>query len=307
MADWDKLKSFHVAAETGSLTAAAGKLGISQSAVSRQIASLEKDLQVSLFQRHARGLVMTDEGATLFRSTQHMARAAGVGLSDLQHQQDVAEGVLRIAAPAALGVAWLIPGLARFRKTYPDLRLDIRLDDHFYDLLQLEADCAIRIRPAQQGDLIQRQLTELETGLFASEKYLTKHGRPEKPQDLDDHSIIGFGPAKGVVDRFNWATRVGRSANNPRTACIEINNIFGMLRAARSGMGIVALPTYVAALSNQIERVLPDQSGPSFAVYFVYPTTLKHAKRLIVFRDFLEHELSKTMMPHENNEWVSEL
>ena len=181
--DWDKLKSFHAAAELGSLTAAAEWLGISQSAVSRQIAALEEGLGVSLFQRHARGLVMTDAGHTLHRSTAEMSTAAKSASSALRDQQETAQGDLIVTAPVAFGSTWLVPRMAKFLEENPHLNIDLRLDDREYDLLKLEAECAIRLWAADKADLIQRRLTTVAMSLYASPEYLAKHGTPQTPED----------------------------------------------------------------------------------------------------------------------------
>jgi DNA-binding transcriptional LysR family regulator len=191
--DWGKLRSFHAAAEAGSLTSAGDRLGISQSAVSRQIAALEETLGVSLFQRHARGLVLTDAGHTLFRSTMDMAQAAQSANTALRDQQETPQGELIVSAPVAFGSTWLVPRLGGFVKKHPDLHLDLRLEDREYDLLKLEAECAIRLWAADKADLIQRKLGTVATNLYASPEYLKTAGMPRTPQDLDNHRIIAYG------------------------------------------------------------------------------------------------------------------
>ena len=197
--DWGKLRSFHAAAEAGSLTLAGERLGISQSAVSRQIAALEEQLGVSLFQRHARGLVLTDSGHTLYRSTMDMATAALSANTALKDQQETPQGELIVSAPVAFGSVWLVPRLGGFVRRHPDLHLDLRLDDaREYDLLKLEAECAIRLWAADKADLIQRKLGSVFTNLYAAPEYLKAHGVPRTPQDLDNHRIIAYGAGAAI-------------------------------------------------------------------------------------------------------------
>ena len=294
--DWGKLRSFHAAAEAGSLTSAGDRLGISQSAVSRQIAALEETLGVSLFQRHARGLVLTDAGHTLFRSTMDMAQAAQSANTALRDQQETPQGELIVSAPVAFGSTWLVPRLGNFVKKHPDLHLDLRLEDREYDLLKLEAECAIRLWAADKADLIQRKLTTVGTSLYASAAYLEEAGVPERPEDLDRHQIITYGPADEHMKIVNWAQRIGRDDRNLREATLQINNVNGMMRAVRDGGGIADLPDYMIMDSFNLKKVLPDHIGPTFDLFFIYPSDLRRSKRISVFRDWLvsEIEASKT-------------
>lgn len=289
--DWGKLRSFHAAAECGSLTLAGDRLGISQSAVSRQIAALEEQLGVSLFQRHARGLVLTDSGHTLYRSTQEMAAAAQMANSALRDQQETPQGELVVSAPVAFGSVWLVPRLGSFVRRHPDLRLDLRLDDQVeHDLLKLEAECAIRLWPAEKADLIQRKLGTVQTNLYASPDYLKAYGVPQAPQDLDHHRIIAYGDASTPLIEMAFACRVGRGDAPPRPAHIKVNNVFAMLRAVDAGLGIADVPDYLAATLPGLVRVLPDVTGPTFELYFIYPGDLRRSKRIAAFREFITQE-----------------
>lgn len=290
--DWDKLKSFHAAAETGSLTAAGNRLNISQSAVSRQIAALEAQLGVSLFQRHARGLVLTDAGHTLHRSTSDMSTAAQGASAALRDQQDVAQGLLTVTAPVAFGSTWLVPRLGGFMDSHTDMRVDLRLDDgENYDLLKLEAECAIRLWAADKADLIQRKLGTVGTSLYASPRYLETHGTPQSPDDLDDHRIIAYGDIASPLDKMSFAQRLGRDDAEPRKASLLVNNVPAMLRAVDAGLGIADLPDYMAGAVPNLRKVLPEHRGPEFDLYFIYPSDLKRSKRVAAFRDFLTKEI----------------
>lgn len=287
------MKSFHAAAEAGSLTAAGERLGISQSAVSRQIAALEENLGVSLFQRHARGLVLTEAGRTLHRSTSDMALAAASAVSALRDQSETPQGELVVTAPVAFGSTWLVPRLITFTERHPDIRLDLRLTDTELDLLKLEAECSIRLWAADKADLIQRRLARVATSLYASPDYIEKSGMPRTPQDLDNHRVIAYGslgdsPLVGV----NWAQRAGRDDKRPRDAAFSVNNVFAMLRAVDAGLGIADIPDYMASTMPHLVKVLPDLEGPSFDLYFIYPSDLRSSVRIAAFRDFLTSEVS---------------
>ena len=295
--DWGKLRSFHAAAEAGSLTSAGERLGISQSAVSRQIAALEEALGVSLFQRHARGLVLTDAGHTLFRSTMEMAQAAASANTALRDQQETPQGELIVSAPVAFGSTWLVPRLGGFVKKHPDLYLDLRLEDREYDLLKLEAECAIRLWAADKADLIQRKLGTVATNLYASPEYLKTNGMPRTPQDLDNHRIIAYGDENSPLQEMSFACRVGRDDAPPRPATLKVNNVFAMLRAVDAGLGIADVPDYMASTMPRLVKVLPENVGPVFDLYFIYPSDLRRSKRVAAFRDFVTAETEALRRP----------
>jgi DNA-binding transcriptional LysR family regulator len=286
--DWDKLKTFHFAAETGSLTAAAEKLGVSQSSVSRQIAALENDMGVPLFQRHARGLLLTGPGMALREFTREMAANAVIAESTLKDAREKVIGDLKVTAPVAFGSTWLAPRLSHFTDTYPETRLQIMLDDREYDLLKLEAECAIRLWAATHADLIQRKLLDVTVSLYASADYIKRHGAPKHVDELDHHRIIAYQAGVPTPMReLDWAQRAGREDAKPRAPLLEINNVYGMLRAVESGFGIASVPDYMARESANLVKILPDIEGPSFEVYFIYPRDLKRSKRIAAFRQFL--------------------
>ena len=291
--DWDKLKSFHAAAETGSLTGAGERLGISQSAVSRQIAALEDKLKATLFQRHARGLILTEAGRILHRATAEMAASARTAESALNDTGETPHGELHVTAPVAFGSFWLAPRLSRFLEQHNRrLRLRLSLDDKEFDLLTLEAECAIRLWAADKADLIQRKLATVRTSLYASPEYLEKFGSPEGPEDLDRHNIIAYGDADEHMKVVNWAQRAGRDDRDPRDAALQINNVNGMLRAVRGGCGIADLPDYMVSRDAGLVKVLPELEGPTFDLFFIYPIDLKRSKRIAAFRDFLTSEFA---------------
>lgn len=289
--DWDKLKTFHAAAELLSLTAAADRLGISQSAVSRQIAALEHSLGMALFQRHARGLVLTDAGATLHGATREMSTSAAIVESVLKDAQSRPQGELRVTAPVALGALWLAPRLHRFQDAYPDVRLNLLLDDREYDLGKLEAECALRLWSATNPDLVQRKILQVRTSLYAARAYLERTGVPLEPRDLDGHRIIAYGaPEDSPMQDLDWAMRAGRDGEAPRQPSLKINNVYGMLKAVEAGLGVGSLPDYMAQTAATLVRLFPDHAGPSFDVYFLYPSELRKSQRIAAFRAFLLEE-----------------
>ncbi|MGP1275955.1 MAG: LysR family transcriptional regulator [Caulobacterales bacterium] len=288
--DWDKLKTFHAAADAGSLTGASDILGLSQSAVSRQISALEAELDIKLFHRHARGLLLTEPGRLLFEAAGEIANRVAVAEARVQDSRDKPTGALRVTAPTALGSIWLIPRLKHFQALYPKIRIKLLLADHELDLAGLEADIAIRPWPSTQNELVQRRLMEVEQHLYASPDYLASHGTPETLADLDKgHEFIAYGPKKlAPIPNLNWQLTIGREAGAPsRAATIEANTINAMSKATEAGFGICGLPDYVALENPGLVRILPDIAGPTFDVFVVFPDELKGSRRVAAFREFL--------------------
>jgi DNA-binding transcriptional LysR family regulator len=287
--DWDKLKTFHAAAQAGSLTKAAERLGLSQSAVSRQIAALEDDLGITLFHRHARGLIPTEPGNLLNEAAHEIAAKVALAEAKVQDARDEPSGELKVTAPTALGSMWLAARLPEFQAQYPAIRIRLMLDDHELDLAGLEAEVGIRPWPSTQNDLVQRKLLGVRQHLYASHDYIARRGEPASAEDLDNHDIIYYGPPQlAPIPGLDWAARIGRpDGAEPRPAVIEVNTIYGVTKTVQAGMGIAALPDYVARENPNLVRVLPDLQGPDFEVFFVYPSELRGSRRIIAFRDFL--------------------
>jgi DNA-binding transcriptional LysR family regulator len=288
MLDWDKLRIFHTAAESGSFTHAAEKLGMSQSAVSRQISALEDDLGLKLFIRHARGLVLTEVGEQLFRTAHRMHWELQQVETQMSESQDVPTGPLIVTTTVGIGSTWLAARLDEFLKLYPLIQLEIRLNDAELDLAMREADVAIRLHRPNQSEMIQRKLFTVHNHFYASKGYLAEYGSPTSPEQLDDHRIISFGePVPSYLGDINYLERMGRTDSSPRRAVLKVNAIYGMLQACRAGTGIAMLPDYVTEAEDSLVPVLPDTELPAYEAYFVYPPALKNSKRVGVFRDFL--------------------
>ncbi|HUH76589.1 MAG TPA: LysR family transcriptional regulator [Devosia sp.] len=288
MLDWDKLRIFHTAAESGSFTHAAEKLGMSQSAVSRQISALEDDLGFKLFIRHARGLVLTEVGEQLFRTAHRMHWELQQVETQMSESQDVPSGPLIVTTTVGIGSTWLSSRLDEFLKLYPLIQLEIRLNDSELDLAMREADVAIRLHRPNQSEMIQRKLFTVHNYFYAAKSYIEEKGMPQSGEELDDHRIITFGePVPSYLGDINYLERMGRTDSSPRRAALKVNSIYGMMQAARAGIGIAMLPAYVTERSDSLVHVLPEVELPSYEAYFVYPPALKNSKRVGVFRDFL--------------------
>ena len=291
--DWDKLRVFHAVAEAGSFTHAGDTLNLSQSAVSRQISALEEALQVPLFHRHARGLILTEQGEALNRTVREVFAKLAMTEALLTESKEKPAGRLKVTTTVGFGSSWLAPRLQGFLESYPDITMSLLLDDNDLDLAMREADVAIRMHPPKQPDLVQRHLLAIHWVVCASPEYLKKHGVPQRPEDLDAHKLILFGDYHPPVQDINWLADAGRRPNNPRRALLEVNSTQAMVLAIRSGLGIGALPDYLIAENQDLVVLLPELKAPKVDVYFVYPEELRNSKRVAVFRDFLLTRLAE--------------
>ncbi|HEY0353917.1 MAG TPA: LysR family transcriptional regulator, partial [Enterovirga sp.] len=185
--DWDKIRIFYTVAEAGSFTRAGDDLGLSQSAVSRQVSALERELRAPLFHRHARGLILTEQGDLLFRAARDMRLRLENTRARLEETSERPSGELRVTTTVGLGSLWLTQRVAEFLDTYPDIRVAMILTNDELDLAMREADVALRMRRPSQPDLIQRRLFTVHFHVYASADYIKRFGEPKSVEDLDNH------------------------------------------------------------------------------------------------------------------------
>ncbi len=286
--DWDKLRVFQAAAAAGSFTHAGEALGLSQSAVSRQVSALEQDLEAPLFHRHARGLILTEQGELLFRTVQDVMLKLDSVRNRLIDSKEKPNGDLRITTTLGIGMNWLAPRLGEFLELYPDIRPHVILTDDELDLGMREADVAIRMREPTQPDLIRRRLFTMHFHAYASAEYLKRHGQPRTLEELDNHRILAYGGSgTHFLSAINSLPTAGRDAKSPRPAALTINNITALRHAVEGGVGIAALPDYLVEPVKGLVRVLPQANMPELDCYLVYPEEVKGVARVQVFRDFL--------------------
>jgi DNA-binding transcriptional LysR family regulator len=289
--DWDKLRIFHAVAEAGSFTHAGETLNLSQSAISRQISSLEQSLGVTLFHRHARGLLLTEQGEDLYLTAHDVFHKLAMAEARLTDSKERPEGPLKITTTVGFGSVWLTPRIKEFMDLYPEIDVTLLLVYDDLDLAMREADVAIRLTPPRQPDLIQRHLMSIRYLCYASPDYLKQHGIPRAVEDLDNHRLVTFGEEVGdqleLVPTLNFLMGAGREPGRPRKPVLKVNNIYGIYRAVLAGVGLGALPDYMLVGSSGLVRVLPELAGPPTEVYFVYPEELRHSARIEVFRDFM--------------------
>ncbi len=287
--DWDKLRIFHAVAAAGSLTHAGEALHLSQSAVSRQIRALEESLDTTLFRRHARGLILTEQGELLFEATRSMSKRLEATAARIRDSEDEVFGELRVTTTMGLGTLWLAPRLQRLFDRYPNLKLELLLEERILDLPMREADVAIRMKEPSQADLIRRRIMDVRIRLYASRAYLARAGTPETIEEMAGHRLIVQSPNSPQV-------RAGAEFVQPflsqSEATLTVNTYFGILQGVIHGLGIGSLPDYIIADFPDLVQVLPDRESEVIPVYLAYVQELRQSKRVCAFRDFVLEEIS---------------
>ena len=293
MMDWDKLRIFHAVAKAGSFTHAGETLNLSQSAVSRQISTLEENLGVPLFHRHARGLLLTEQGELLNRTAREITAKLNQTTAQMSDFLESPQGPLRITTTVAFGSVWLTTRLHKFLKLYPEVEVSLVFADSELDLAMREADLAIRMAPPSQPDLIRRRLLNMQYHVYAAPSYLEEYGEPKTVKDLHNHRIVAYGERPNrYTANLNWLLEASQDADaNP--SVLRVNSAYGIFRAVQSGLCLGGLPDYFAITSPDLIRVLIDLPGPQYDIFFVYPEELRHSKRVGVFRDFLIEEINE--------------
>lgn len=287
--DWDKLRIFHAVADAGSLTHAGDRLNLSQSAVSRQIRALEESLNATLFHRHARGLILTEQGELLFDATKSMAKRLDAAAARIRDSEEEVFGELRVTTTTGFGTLWLAPRLPKLYEQYPELKIDLMLEERVLDLPMREADVAIRMKEPSQADLIRKRLMTVRMRLYASSEYLERAGTPQEAEDISEHRLICQNPNAFQVSAGALLVQ-HLMAYNPQSL-LTVNNYFGVLQGVLNNLGIGVLPDYLTQDFPDLVRVLDEIESGEVPVFLAYPEELRHSKRISAFRDFVQDEI----------------
>ena len=287
--DWDKLRIFHAVADAGSLTHAGDKLNLSQSAVSRQIRALEESLNATLFHRHARGLILTEQGELLFDATSAMTRRLDTASARIRDSEEEVFGELRVTTTTGFGTLWLAPRLPKLYEKYPDLKVDLMLEERVLDLPMREADVAIRMKEPSQADLIRKKLMMIRMCLYATPDYLAQNKPPKTIEEISDHRLICQNTESDQVGAGR--SLVQHLMTYDIRSLLTVNNYFGVLQGVLQNLGIGVLPDYLTQDFPDLVRVLPDLASADVPVFLAYPEELRHSQRVSAFKDFVQDEI----------------
>jgi DNA-binding transcriptional LysR family regulator len=246
-------------------------------------------LSVSLFHRHARGLILTEQGDLLFRTAHDVFMQLQAARAKLTDSRERPSGDLKVNTTKGVGINWLIPRLGEFIALYPDIRISLIVTDDELDLSMREADVAIRTRKPTQPDLIQRKLFAMGFHAYCSPEYIKRFGTPRTIDDLDSHRIIMLSDSQVPLHLANrsWLVEAGRNGSGPREAYFKVNDILGLVRACQQGLGIASLPDYLVEENSRLVQLFGESASIQLDTYLVYPEELKTVARVQVFRDFV--------------------
>lgn len=290
--NWDKLRIFHAVAEAGSFTRACEVLNLSQSAISRQIGALEDQLSVPLFHRHARGLLLTEQGDLLLKATKDVYEKLALLEGRISDTKSAPEGPLKVTVPEFLGSAWLAPRIDKFRRKYPKMRITFILDDRILNLGMREADAAVRLYEPDQPDLIKRKIATIKFHLCASKSYLKETGAPKTAADLKKHWLVGYPSGVPIphehTDFLFTAAGVDKES---ATNVLLMNSMQAIYNTVDAGCGIACLPDFMVNPNQNLQTILDQYPAPEVPIFFVYPQERRNSTRIQVFRDFMMEEL----------------
>ncbi len=288
-------------AQYGSLSGAAKSLGLSRSAVSKQLANFEAQIGARLIQRTTRKLALTELGEQILREAQRVETALNAVESITDNFREQVRGKLRISCSTSLGRVLLLPLLTEFSARYPEVELELGLEDRFVDLVAEQVDAAIRIGHLPDSSLIARRLGELNWQVTASPAYIALRGEPQVPADLAQHACLYYRNSSRAMN--NWpfiCSEDGSSETVKVQGPLAINDACALVDAAIRGLGILlidkALVEEPIAKGQLIPLLKNYPPAPGFPVYVVYPARDYLPAKTIAFVDFLMESLKPKLI-----------
>lgn len=289
----DYLSRIHIFLEVAkheSFADAARTLGITSSAVSKQVQNLEHELKVKLFNRTTRNVALTEEGALFFDRTRHALEDIAEAREQLNDLKAKPRGTIKISVPTAFGQSHLKKPLTEFARLYPEITLDISFDDRVVNIAEENFDLVIRIGTLHDSSMIARKFIDAPIHVCASPEYLRKHGTPEKPEDLKNHSVVAYTKNKGTHEWRYKNGKDGREGAISLTSRLKADNADMMLEAAIQGIGIVIMPVFFMSdhirNGNLVKLMDGYQTWPQRNVYAIFPTNRYLSTRV---RLLIEH------------------
>ncbi len=281
--DWDDIRYFLAAAQTGSLAAASRQLGSHQPTVGRHIDHLEKQLGVRLFQRHAQGLTLTEEGQRILQAAETMSEAAAIMQRAGAGEGAEMRGSIRVAVPSGLAVHLIAPHMHHFLERYPELDVVLQPSASSADLTHGEAEVAIRLYRPSAEELVIRRAGTMRFGLYGAKDYLRQHGVPENNEAMPRHRFIGYGDQLRHLEENAWLETLAGDAR----FVLRSDDTHTRLAAAGAALGLAVLPDFLAQRSPQLQRVLEWEEVPSKPIWLVVHRDLRHLARVRAMLDWL--------------------
>ena len=291
---FEDIQAFVAVVDSGSFTAAADRLEVAKSAVSRRVSSLEERLGVQLLRRTTRVLNLTDTGRSFYERSKRILADLEEAEAGVQHQHGELSGVLRFAMPLSFGVRHMSKPIAAFSKQHPKVEFDLDLNDRRIDLLEENFDLALRIGHLKDSSLIARKLFDVRSIVAASPHYLSANGTPQEPADLENHQCLAY---SNLAEPNKWAfeSADGKRHKIKLRSAMRASSGDYLSNAAALGMGVVLQPMFIAAQSiraGSLVPILTDYRWPVTPAYIVYPPTRHLSFRVRAFIDFLSERFA---------------
>ena len=289
MDNFEDIQAFVAVVDAGSFTAAADRLNAAKSAISRRVSGLEERLGVQLLRRTTRVLNLTESGRGFYERSKRILADLEEAEAGVQAEHGELRGTLRIALPLSFGVRHMSKPIAAFRKLHPGVDFDLDLNDRRVDLINDNFDCALRIGHLQDSSLIARKIFDSRSIISASPHYLAVHGKPESPDDLQDHNCLLY---SNLADPNKWVYRdsEGKQKALKIRSTMRASSGDFLCNAAALGAGLVMQPMFIASQSirsGHLVPVLTDYEWPKSPAYIVYPPTRHLSTRVRAFIDFM--------------------
>jgi DNA-binding transcriptional LysR family regulator len=299
IADLNGFAVFAKVAELGSFTAAGEALGLSKSMVSRQVSALEEQLGARLLNRTTRRISLTEAGAVVFERAQRIVSEATEAAAEATCVEGAVRGTLRINAPMSFGIRQLGPVMPDFMARYPELNIDLVLNDRRVDLIEEGFDVSLRISALTDSSLIARQLAPVERYIVGAPSYFEKRGRPKRPADLADHDFLLY-TLLARPNQLEMTNAAGEKEQVELKGRFLCNNADAMLGMMLKGMGLVFSPDVLChehLKSGKLVRVLEDWTMPPLTLHVIYPHARHLAAKVRAFVDFTAEKFGPGKAP----------
>ncbi len=280
--------------DDGSFTNAAERLKLSRSVVSKYVTRLEERLGVRLLNRTTRRLSLTEAGRIFYDLSRRGLQDIEDARLEVSRLQEKPRGVLRINSPMSFGIMHIAPLLPEFQRQYPDVSVDMNLDDRKVEVIEEGFDISVRITEMPDSSLIARRLASCRHAIVAAPSYLKQHGTPRSPEDLHDHNVISFRYQASATD-WHFLGPDNKPVSVAVAGTIQMNNSLALREAVIGGVGIMRAPTFVVGddiQQKRLVRILPDYTALEISIFLVYPQRKHLSPKVRAFVDFMAEKIS---------------
>ena len=281
--------------ESGSFTAAAERLSLSKSVVSKYLTRLENRLGARLLNRTTRRLSLTEVGQAFYERSRRGLQEIDAAQAEVSRLQAAPRGTLRLNTPMSFGILHIAPALADFLSRYPELSVDMNLDDRQVDVIEEGFDVSVRISELPDSSLVARRLGPCRHAVVASPAYLAQQGIPRTPNDLRAHNILTYRYQESALD-WHFRSPAGKAVSVTVAGSVRMNNSLALREALLSGLGITRTPTFVAGQAirqGQLINLLDGYETLQLSIYLVYPQRRYLAPKVRAFVDFMAERITE--------------